>query len=661
MFSSFRHKLLFWFLVIGSSNLLLLWITGKYFDEREQTVATTQLVESAYVFLLKDVKAQQDFFSYETKNETYFQSGKSTILTRHRAWLDSLKGNINQALASSHINSLHVRSQLDTVKNQIQLIDQVFSTLILLVKERGYKDYNLEGKMRDHAHWLEKSNWLEQKYILSLRRHEKDYIIRNEETYVAQLNDLVAAIQKLLRASKWLSPDKKDSVSYHLGAYQRCFNDMVALDRKIGIKDNTGAKHLLDSKVEALALYFDQLVAKAKVEQKKLFIQLNYYYLGMAIGMMILAIAISYWIAIRITKPLVELTAYITRFVNNNFLETGGYPTITSRDELGRLNRHFLILKDEVISRMRYFQKKVDERTKELSEANQKLRRVNEANSRFVPREFLQFLSKDSIEDVMLGDQVEHEMTVMFTDIRSFTKISESLSPQENFDFINGYLKEIVPVIRKHRGFIDKYIGDSVMALFPDSPDAALLAALEFEKAVQDFNVYLVSKDLAPILIGSGIHTGRLILGTIGNDQRLETTVISDSVNIASRMEGLTKHYHCRIVVSEDAVSKLVDPEKFYFRYLDTVRVKGKSRSMAVYTVLNEDESKLRASYQDELDEAVQLMKDRNLGRALEVLTQLVHLHPDDGLLGIFLARCKNYIANGLPEEWDGTHTLNLK
>jgi class 3 adenylate cyclase len=235
------------------------------------------------------------------------------------------------------------------------------------------------------------------------------------------------------------------------------------------------------------------------------------------------------------------------------------------------------------------------------------------------------------------------------------------LTPQENFDFINGYLKEVVPVIQKHNGFIDKYIGDSVMALFPGSPDAALFAALEFEKAVEEFNTYLHSQGRETICTGSGIHTGKLILGTIGHDHRLETTVISDAVNIASRLEGLTRHYNTKIIASEQTISKLKQPENFNFRYLEAVRVKGKSKSVDIYEILSPSEKIVRLVYQQEFDTALKLMKEKKLMEARNIFAELALEHPEDGALQVLLYRCDEYLKTDLPASWDAVRTMVSK
>ncbi|MCB1194528.1 MAG: adenylate/guanylate cyclase domain-containing protein, partial [Leptospiraceae bacterium] len=188
---------------------------------------------------------------------------------------------------------------------------------------------------------------------------------------------------------------------------------------------------------------------------------------------------------------------------------------------------------------------------------------TNLAYSRFVPIEFLNQLGKRSILDVYLGVQVQKEMTILFSDIRSFTKLSEHLSPRDNFGFINSYLKKMSPAIRKNRGFIDKYIGDAIMALFPENVEDALDSALAMLVALKELNYVRKEKNFPEIRIGIGIHTGTLMLGTIGDDERMDGTVISDAVNLASRMEGLTKFYSSTILVSELSFKKIKRPDKY--------------------------------------------------------------------------------------------------
>src|ERR687886_1812196 len=161
---------------------------------------------------------------------------------------------------------------------------------------------------------------------------------------------------------------------------------------------------------------------------------------------------------------------------------------------------------------------------------------LNKAYARFVPNQFLQFLEKSSIIDVELGDQVQLEMSVLFSDIRDFTTLSETMTPEDNFKFINSYLSRMEPVINENHGFIDKYIGDAIMALFSGEADHAVKAGIAMMHRLVEYNQYCARAGCAQIQIGIGINTGSLMLGTVGGPNRMDGTVISDAVNLASRV-----------------------------------------------------------------------------------------------------------------------------
>ncbi|WP_194974694.1 adenylate/guanylate cyclase domain-containing protein [Aquiflexum lacus] len=224
---------------------------------------------------------------------------------------------------------------------------------------------------------------------------------------------------------------------------------------------------------------------------------------------------------------------------------------------------------------------------------SQHILKIYKANSRFVPSEFLSFLGKESIVDVHLGDHVIKDMTIFFADIRSFTTISESMTPEENFNFINSILKRISPIVRKNNGFIDKFMGDSIMALFPLDPKDAITTAGELLKELESFNDIRIKSGLQKIDIGIGINSGSLMLGTIGEEERMDGTVISDAVNLASRLESLTKVYGSNIIVSEHLLKEVSDNIRIDYRFLGNVQIKGKSGSVAIYEIFSFDESEI--------------------------------------------------------------------
>lgn len=280
------------------------------------------------------------------------------------------------------------------------------------------------------------------------------------------------------------------------------------------------------------------------------------------------------------------------------------------------------------------------ERTKFTSE----LFHLNEALARFVPRQFLQFLGKESIVDVKVGDHVQKEMSVLFADIRDFTTLSESMTPEQNFKFINAYLSRMEPAIVDNQGFIDKYIGDAIMALFNGGADSALKAAVSILQRLADYNQERNRAGYVPIRIGIGINTGSLMLGTVGGYSRMDSTVISDTVNLASRIEGLTKEYGASLLISHHTFSQLEDANQYAFRLIDRVKVKGKSTDVSVYEVFDSDPPKIRDSKlatKFAFEQALLLYNLHSFSEAEQLLEDCLRLNPEDRVAQVYLERCQ--------------------
>ncbi len=289
---------------------------------------------------------------------------------------------------------------------------------------------------------------------------------------------------------------------------------------------------------------------------------------------------------------------------------------------------------------------------------------MNEAYSRFVPNQFLDILGKESYTDIQLGDQVEKEMTILFADIRNFTDISESMTPVENFNFINRYLGYMEPVISRNNGFIDKYIGDSIMALFQSGVEDALNAAIEMRIKLTEFNQVITQFGMETIDIGIGIHTGDLMLGVVGGEGRMDGTVISDAVNLAARLEGLNKIYGASIIISEDSLVKIEDPSNYDYRFLDIVKVKGKKKAVYIFELLNGDSDDCRFIKMETkalFGKAIDEYRNKEFETALRDFSRLLDKNPMDQAAMIYLKRCKEAIKYGVPEDWDGVETFQYK
>ncbi len=270
-------------------------------------------------------------------------------------------------------------------------------------------------------------------------------------------------------------------------------------------------------------------------------------------------------------------------------------------------------------------------------------------SARFVPSEFLKKLNRTSLHDLRLGDQRELEMTVMFIDIRSFTTHSESMSPEENFAFINAYLKRMGPLIRENGGFIDKYIGDAIMALF-EYPEQAVRATVSISEELLAYNQQRELEELPPINIGIGIHTGKLMMGIIGEDERLEGTVISDAVNLASRLEGVTKNYRSVAICSEAALLKMENLPAHNYRLLDKVRVKGKTEEVKIYELLDclrEEDRNKRVKSAPVFQTAIELLWEDDYLSAYELFAEIAEENPNDFAAARYAKYCKQFRSYG--------------
>jgi adenylate cyclase len=274
------------------------------------------------------------------------------------------------------------------------------------------------------------------------------------------------------------------------------------------------------------------------------------------------------------------------------------------------------------------------------------LQQTKLAYGRLIPRQLLTLLEKDSIVDVNLGDQIERKVTIMFSDIRNFTPLSESMSPRDNFNFLNSYLSQMEPVISKHGGIIDKYMGDGIMALFLQGADDAVSGAVAMIEKLNQYNEGRKRAGYAPIQAGFGLNTGLVIIGTVGGANRMDSTVIGDAVNLASRIEEATKTYHAPLLISQNTLYDIHQTAKYDIRFLDRIRVKGKTQPMSIYEVFDNDPYKLRDAKRNtksRFGEAIAYYHLKEIPRAMKLFAHCIEIAPDDVPARIYLSRCEEY------------------
>ena len=292
------------------------------------------------------------------------------------------------------------------------------------------------------------------------------------------------------------------------------------------------------------------------------------------------------------------------------------------------------------------------------------IRSLNKAYQRFVPRQFLGILERKAITDVVVGDRAQREMTVLFSDIREFTRLSYGLGLDETFSFLNRYLGRIVPAIEAHHGIVDKYVGDAIMALFPRQADDALDAAVAMLRALAKLNDDLATEGRARLQIGVGLHYGQLMMGMVGVRGRMDGTVIGDAVNVASRIQGSTRAYGLSLLLTAHVRDHLEFPGRFALREIDRVRVYGREEPVTLFESFDADSPELGSMKRECLPLLGELIDHYRQGRLTEAIAcakSALEGSPDDPIARLYLDRCETFARDGFPENWDGVNPLALK
>lgn len=293
------------------------------------------------------------------------------------------------------------------------------------------------------------------------------------------------------------------------------------------------------------------------------------------------------------------------------------------------------------------------------------LNTIHRATSKFVPSEFVRSVGKESITDIKLGDHTEKNVTVLFSDIRDYTSLAEGMTPEQNFKFVNAYVGRMGPIIKENKGFVNQYMGDGIMALFPKNPENALDAAIEMQRTLTLYNKRRVEeKGYKPLSVGIGLHTGPLIMGIIGDSKRNDPAVIADTVNSAARVEGMTKHFGASIIISGDSLELMGDSSGFNFRYLGKVRVKGKQKALEIHECIDGDSIEsisLKLETKTHYDQGIQLFFDNQFNEASTAFEWVLYKNPGDSVARYFNDLTKKYAVLGPPEDWKSGTVMHEK
>ena len=334
--------------------------------------------------------------------------------------------------------------------------------------------------------------------------------------------------------------------------------------------------------------------------------------------MTVLLIAMMTFFSVRISRQIRKTTKIVSQIASGDF---SARAVRRSNDELG-----------EICTQVNKMAQNLETMFEE-KDKNEKF------YYKFVPEKFRELLGKEKLTDLTLGDAQSKEFSVLFCDIRAFSLNSEMMTAKEIFKFVNIIYGIAGPIIRNHGGFVDKYIGDAVMALF-ESADAAVEAGIEIYRSIVLNKETAQRLNVSEINIGVGIHTGMAEIGIVGEEERLSGTVISDTVNLSSRLESLTKTYKTAMLISKDTLDHMKTSDSLDLRYLGMVQVAGVNEVRSLYEVLDclpDEERQLRSASKSEFKEALRLFHMGERDKAIKRLQELSDSGKGDHITKMYL------------------------
>ena len=261
----------------------------------------------------------------------------------------------------------------------------------------------------------------------------------------------------------------------------------------------------------------------------------------------------------------------------------------------------------------------------------QKGEALHQASLRYVPKEVLKLLKRESIDETQRGDQTLLELDILFVDIRGYTTISEGMDPEQLFPTLNSYLAYMVPPITAGGGFVSQYLGDGIMALFHEGADKAVQAGVEMCRALEAFNQE--HSEMPDFSVGMGMSSGKVTLGIIGDGKHLGSSIVGDAANQASRVEGMTRIYGGNLIIDERTLERMERPERYNLRELDRVISKGKSTPLTLYEVteaLPEPQRIARQANLERYARALRAFRGGNLSMARTQFQACLERDPED-------------------------------
>lgn len=374
-----------------------------------------------------------------------------------------------------------------------------------------------------------------------------------------------------------------------------------------------------------------------------------------SIASCVVSAVLLYLLSSTLTRPLDKVVSTMKHIIVSGDLNTR--VPVEYDDETGQLAQTFNLMSEGLASA----QKQIKTFALKAVLAQKNEAKIRNIFQKYVPQDLIdQFFERP--EAMLQGNN--RKLVVLFSDIRSFTTISEKMEPDELVQSLNDYFSVMVDLILDHNGIVDKYIGDAIMAFYgapiarEDDPIQSVRSSLAMIKSLDKFNKDQISKGRPEFHIGIGVNYGVVTVGNIGTEKKMDYTVIGDTVNLASRLEGLTKNYKQQLVISEFLYEEIKND--FPTKFLDVVAVKGKKEGVKIYTVaeeLTDNEKKIWQMHNKVMD----LYLRQRFTDALRIIKQIHDIDPNDFNSLEMKERCIDYMSDPPGDDWNGTVIMKSK
>lgn len=460
--------------LLFSIIIIIVASIGFWFHNKSSKISTIAVnLENVLVNTFKVIKLEQDFFDYETNNPTFYATGNSQYITRHKRLVADVNKHLYTLVNFKEVKELDidlvvVESEAKKILHELQNYENSFDQVVQLTRRLGFKNYGIQGKMQEYTQALEQLTSLDQIKLLTLKQYERDYLILKDIVYAQQLERFCLQWQAKLILNPQVAPNDKIKAQRLLKDYLKTFKEMVALKEHIGLVAGKGLTHELRAYADNLSRFTQSFVSKINQRATSISSDFENIFVAMVIATVVLSVFMSIYFSSVITRPIVGLSKYINKTVNSNFSENLEIKESNSQDEVGQLTRNF----NRMLQEMQRQLTEIREKSLRLEHQNEALNNVNELSQASEKH----LIKLNTVKDKLLAI-LSHDLRSPFNSIKGFLQVL--------LHHIDGFSKEEIQHFAED---MDKAV-QRVIDLLENLLQWSLVQTDDFEHVPEEFDI----------------------------------------------------------------------------------------------------------------------------------------------------------------------------